>query len=220
MRKTHKQRLDQEYIVTPYSIEMYSQPPWEILETHRFEPEPTHSIRMSLRFPDGGVEDLYFTCAPAGGEYKLCNYVSRKSDSHPAPSPPVVVDLVPLFNELRTVISTGIRSIGCRVGEQGVGLMRLDYSVDPYPCAVSIYPYYEQLDESSWQSMVHPGGEYLHSNLLAQNYRAVIEGTPQLVSIDSRRVDLAHKSSMPSFRIGSGRSASSRRSQNVWLKRS
>jgi len=192
MRKDHKQRVEQRYVVTPYVIDKYSQPPWSIFETHRFDPEPTHSIQLSLKFPeDDGVEELYFACAPADGGYKICDYVSRQPSE---PSPAVSeVELAPLFEELRGLISDGIQSVGNRLDGRPLGFIRLDYSVDPYPCSVSLYPYLERLDTRNWRKMIHTGGEYLHSELLAKYFRAVFEGSPRLTTLDGRSIDLAQK---------------------------
>ncbi len=193
MRKLHKERLGQQYIVTPYMIDAYSQPSWDIFDTHRFEPEPTHSIRLSLEFPEyGGVENLYFACAPASDDFKICNYVSRQQDGISRVVPDSF-DLEDLHKELRLVISGEIQALGTRLGGQPVGFFRLDYSIEPHPCAVDLYAYLAELDERSWQESPHLGCEYRRSDLLADGYRAIIDGSPQLILTDGRRIDLAQE---------------------------
>ena len=84
-------RMDRKYEVSDPAVEPYVQPDWEIFHTHRFEPEPTHSIRITLNcleriIPDcpPGKENLYFTCAPGEDGYGLCYYVDREEDEDAA----------------------------------------------------------------------------------------------------------------------------------------
>mgnify|MGYP000377374819 CR=1 FL=1 len=83
--------MDRKYEVTDPIVEPYVQPDWEVFNTERFEPEPTHSIRITLVylervFPEWppGEEDLYFPCAPGEGGYGLCYYVNREKDDDAA----------------------------------------------------------------------------------------------------------------------------------------
>lgn len=182
MGKEHQWQVEQTYKVTPFVIGKYSQSRWEIFKLNRYKPCPTHSIQMSLEFPDRGrVKDLFFACAPAGDVFEICSWAVGLLTYWTTRRSSEVIDLARLSEELRTVISSALRAVGSRLSGKPVEFLRLDYSIDPYPCSVAIYPYTERFDVQSWQKMVHVGGEYRRSKILAKGYRSLILGAPALL---------------------------------------
>lgn len=83
--------MDLRYEVLPCVVKPFVQPDWEVFDYSRFEPPPTHSIEMSLKYLEGirltpdivappGGRDLYFPCAPGADGYRICYYVKLNLD--------------------------------------------------------------------------------------------------------------------------------------------
>lgn len=83
--------MERKYEVLPCIVQPFEQPDWEVFDFSRFEPPPTHSIEMSIKYLEGirltpdlvappGGRDLYFPCAPGADGYRICYYVKLNLD--------------------------------------------------------------------------------------------------------------------------------------------
>lgn len=190
----HTEELGKRYIVSPYTIEEYSQPDWGIFQTERFHPEPTHVILMSVRCTESeGAQELYFACAPdAHGEFKLCDYVSRTPPTGEFQRTPDAVDFSDVYAELRPMVEKAVGTIATHLGEDQLGFLQIHYADTLfYPeVSVDLYPHAEAFTEKSWRQSIHRGGQYLKSEAISRMYCAMIEGTPQLITYEGEAIDL------------------------------
>ncbi|QDT33125.1 hypothetical protein [Thalassoglobus polymorphus] len=190
----HTEELGKQFIVSPYTIEEYSQPDWGIFQTDRFHPEPTHVILMSVRSTESeGAQELYFACAPdACGEFKLCDYVSRTPPIEEFKPAPDVIAFADVYGELRPIVEKAVETIARSLGNDQIGFLQFHYADTLfYPeVSVDLYPHVEAFTEKSWRQSIHRGGQYLASEAISRMYCAMIEGTPRLIAYEGEAIDL------------------------------
>jgi hypothetical protein len=77
------------------------------------------------------------------------------------------------------------------LGRAKPGFLQLHYATNGYPTeAVSLYPHKDPFNNESWRKSIHCGGAYFQSEVLAQIYRGIVNGTPRLISVDGESIDV------------------------------